>query len=104
MTDEPQSGSDQGTVITRLTLLKRAGVAAAAAGLAGCGVDETRRTVSPDVNAAQFPPLPPSQPPLNCHVYAFLTRDEAQTVDAITSRACAKSRVNSSVPIPSSRE
>jgi gluconate 2-dehydrogenase gamma chain len=72
--------------VTRLTFLRRAGVAAAAAGLAGCGVTQDRGALPSDVDASQFPPLPPSQPPLNCNILTFFSPDEARTVDAITAR------------------
>ncbi len=86
MTDELQVDRRERGRLTRLRLLQRAGLAAAAFGLAGCGVDERTGTVSPDVDAVQFPPTPPSQPPLACNVYSFFTREEARTVDAITAR------------------
>jgi gluconate 2-dehydrogenase gamma chain len=83
MSDETAS-TDTG--LNRRTLLARASVAAAALGLAGCGVTETRKTVSSNVDAVQFPPVPPSQAPLNCHVFAFFSPEEARTVDAVAAR------------------
>ena len=78
--DEPRPA------LTRLRFLQRATVAAAAVGVAGCGNGEERGVVSEDVDASQFPPLPPAQAPLNCSLLSFFSADEARTVDAITAR------------------
>jgi gluconate 2-dehydrogenase gamma chain len=72
--------------LSRKLLLQRAGLVAATAGLAGCGVGEHRREVSTDVDASVLPAPPPRQSPLNCMVYSFFTPDEAATVDAFTAR------------------
>lgn len=78
--------TDQGRVLTRGTLVRRAGLAVAALGLAGCGASEHREVVSSDVDASHLPFTPPSQAPLNCHIFSFFTPPEARTVDAITAR------------------
>jgi gluconate 2-dehydrogenase gamma chain len=85
MTDDAPTGSER--TLSRRTLLQRAGIAAAAVsvggGLAACGGDnETPGQVDQDVNAVEFPPLPPT----TTSVTAFFTRDEAQTIDAIVGR------------------
>ena len=86
MIEDQPPAAPTGRGLSRRRLLERASIVVATAGLAGCGVSEQRQTVSPDVDAVQFPPLPPSQQPLNCHIFAFFRPDEAQTVDAITAR------------------
>jgi len=71
----------------RRTLLARAGVAAAALGLAGCGATEGEtHQVATSVNAPQLPVPPPSQAPLNCNIMSFFTPDEAKTIEAFTAR------------------
>lgn len=85
MRDE-RTDTEERRGLSRRTLLARAGVAAAAAGLAGCGTSQRQQTVSSDVDATDLPTPPPSQPPLNCQVFSFFTLDEADTVDAFTAR------------------
>jgi gluconate 2-dehydrogenase gamma chain len=79
--------------LTRMTLLRRAGVVAGAlgvAGLAGCGGAEEPANraalLSPDTDAAELGWLPPERPPLNCNLLGFFTPEEGRTVEAITAR------------------
>jgi len=79
-----------GTRMSRSGFLRGASVAAAAVGvggLAACGTgSEAVAPLSGDVNASQFPPLPPSQIPALCNVFRFFTLDEARAVEAFTAR------------------
>jgi gluconate 2-dehydrogenase gamma chain len=99
MSEKIRSSKAKG--LTRASLLKRAGVAAAAlgagGGLAACGSNESPGQVPTDTNAASFPPMPPMpgtgmpglpamQAPTNQSVTSFFTRDEATTVEAIVAR------------------
>lgn len=86
MTADQLPNDEPRRTLTRLRFLQRAGVVAAAVGVAGCGSGEERGVVSDDVDASQFPPLPPAQAPLNCKLLRFFSADEARTVDAITAR------------------
>ena len=86
---ETGSENGNGKRISRTRFLRQAGVAAAAvgvAGLAGCGGGTEVAPLSENVDATQFPPLPPSQIPALCNVFRFFTADEAKTVEAFTAR------------------
>ena len=78
--------------LTRLTLLRRAGVAAGAlgvVGLAGCGEEgPTNRAalLSTDTDARALGWAPPERAPLECNLLSFFTPDEARAVEAITAR------------------
>jgi gluconate 2-dehydrogenase gamma chain len=79
--------------LTRSTLLRRAGLAAGAlgvAGLAGCGGDDgpanRAALLAPDTDATELGWAPPRRPPLDCTLLSFFTPDEARTVEAITAR------------------
>lgn len=81
------------SALTRLTLLRRAGVAAGAlgvGGLAGCGESEgpanRAALLSPDTEATELGWAPPQRPPLNCNLLGFFTPEEGRTVEAITAR------------------
>jgi gluconate 2-dehydrogenase gamma chain len=89
--DTEQSATRSG--LTRLTLLRRAGVAAGAlgvVGLAGCGEDEgpgnRAALLSTDTDARDLGYAPPQRPPLECNLLSFFTPDEARAVEAITAR------------------
>jgi gluconate 2-dehydrogenase gamma chain len=79
--------------LTRVTLLRRAGIAAGAlgfVGLAGCGDSEgpgnQAALLSSDTDATELGWAPPQRPPLNCSLLSFFTPEEARTVEAITER------------------
>lgn len=79
--------------LTRLTLLRRAGVAAGAlgvVGLAGCGGDDgpanRAALLATDTDARDLGYAPPERPPLECNLLSFFTPDEARAVEAITAR------------------
>jgi gluconate 2-dehydrogenase gamma chain len=76
--------------MSRGRFLRGAGVAAAAVGvggLAGCGTEsEALVPLSENVDATQFPPLPPSQIPALCNVFRFFSVEEARAVEAFTAR------------------
>ena len=83
----------RGNGLTRLTLLRRAGVAAGAlgvVGLAGCGEGEgpanRAALLSTDTDATELGWAPPQRPPLNCSLLSFFTPEEARAVEAITAR------------------
>jgi gluconate 2-dehydrogenase gamma chain len=87
--ERPEEAADG---LTRRMLIRRAGILAASAGVAGalaaCGAEEEAapRQVSGDVDAREFPPLPPRQAPALCTVLAFFDADEARAVEAIVAR------------------
>jgi gluconate 2-dehydrogenase gamma chain len=57
--------------------------ATAALGMAGCSDGHADEVVGDDVEAAPFGYVPPSQPPRS-GIQRFLTKDEAQLLDALT--------------------
>jgi gluconate 2-dehydrogenase gamma chain len=91
MIDEPDELQDRG--LTRRGLLARAGVAAAALGVAtvadACGTESGSgvgpEQLSGDTTATAFPPVPPMNMPMP-GVHGFFTKDEARAVDAFASR------------------
>ena len=79
--------------LTRLTLLRRAGVAAGAlgvVGLAGCGGGDGpvngAAQLATDTDARELGWAPPQRAPIECNLLGFFTPDEARTVEAITAR------------------
>ncbi len=76
--------------ISRLLLLRRAGVlAVGAAGLAACGESESRNgaaLLSSDTDARELGFAPPQRAPLYCQLTSFFTPDEAVAVESITAR------------------
>jgi gluconate 2-dehydrogenase gamma chain len=87
----PQQPSASAGGMSRTRFLRVAGVAVASvgvAGVAGCGgATEPQSTeLSQDIDARQFPPLPPAQAPALCTVFHFFDAGEARTVDAMTAR------------------
>lgn len=91
MTDDTER-TPQRNGLTRLTLLRRAGVAAGAigvVGIAGCGGEEPTNhaaRLSTDTDATELGWAPPERPPLECNLLSFFTPDEALTIEAITAR------------------
>jgi gluconate 2-dehydrogenase gamma chain len=63
-----------------------AGAGFAATQLVGCG-SSSNESVAPsdNIDAAQFPPVPPTAPP-SCTIHRFFSRDEAEAVEAIAAR------------------
>jgi len=72
--------------MSRSSLLRHAGAAAATIGLAGCGGSEAVDTTSQDTNASQIGTPPPSQAPLVCNVYSFFTAAEVRAVEDFAAR------------------
>jgi len=73
-------------LLSRASLLRQAGAAAATIGLAGCGGSDAVDTMPENTEATQLPAAPPSQAPLVCNVYSFLEADEVKTVEAFVAR------------------
>jgi gluconate 2-dehydrogenase gamma chain len=74
--------------LTRRGFVARAGAAAAALGLAGCGAESAGNPaeLSENTNARNLPYAPPSRPPLNCQLLRFFIQGEALAVEAFTAR------------------
>jgi gluconate 2-dehydrogenase gamma chain len=73
--------------LSRRRLLHGAGIAALGAyGLAGCGGESNGTPVAEDIDASQYPPVPPSAPPMFCNVHQFFDAKEAEAVEAISAR------------------
>jgi gluconate 2-dehydrogenase gamma chain len=71
---------------SRTSFIGRAGAAAVTLGLVSCGEPQQQRAQpTPDIEAKDFPPLPPAKTPL-CNVRSFFTAHEEATVEAFASR------------------
>jgi gluconate 2-dehydrogenase gamma chain len=82
---EPAERTNDRSRLTRGRFIGRAGAAALTLGLVACGEEQRSVGTTPDVNAAAFPPLPPSHS-LVCGVRSFFTATEFATVDAYVAR------------------
>jgi gluconate 2-dehydrogenase gamma chain len=82
---EPTEKTIDRSRLTRGRFIGRAGAAALTLGLVACGEEQPSVETTPDVNAAAFPPLPPSHP-LICGLRTYFTAQEHATVDAFSAR------------------